>query len=229
MRRRRWFLPETPDVLGMLREQTAITVEGMEALVAWAAGEPGAADRLRECEHRADDRKRELRAALTIAFTTPLEPEDIFELSTELDRMLNSAKNTVREAEVMETAPDQAIAEMAAELAEGVRGISRGVRAARGRSDGAAATEAADRAAKSQSRVEKVYRQSMSALVAVDDLREVAAKRELYRTARAHERRSPRRRRARLVLRAEAVLTALGPGGAVIATPARGAAHSRLS
>ena len=45
----------------------------------------------------------------------------------------------------------------------------------------AAATDAADSAAKSQSRVEKVYRRSMSALVAVDDLREVAAKRELYR------------------------------------------------
>ena len=65
MTRGRWFLPETPDVLGMLREQTAITVEGMEALIAWSVGEPGAADRLRDCEHRADDRKRELRAALT--------------------------------------------------------------------------------------------------------------------------------------------------------------------
>ena len=180
MRRHRWFLPETPDVLGMLREQTAITMEGMEALIAWSVGEPGSADRLRECEHRADDRKRELRAALTIAFTTPLEPEDIFELSTELDRMLNSAKNTVREAEVMETGPDQAISEMAAELAEGVRDLSEAFEqlAAGAR---AAATDAAARAAKSQSRVEKVYRQSMSALVAVDDLREVAAKRELYR------------------------------------------------
>ena len=39
MRRHRWFLPETPDVLGMLREQTAITIEGMEALVAWADGD----------------------------------------------------------------------------------------------------------------------------------------------------------------------------------------------
>ena len=94
MTRHRWFLPETPDVLGMLRAQTAITMEGMEALVAWSVGEPGAADRLRDCEHQADDCKRELRAALTIAFTTPLEPEDIFELSTELDRVLNSAKNT---------------------------------------------------------------------------------------------------------------------------------------
>jgi uncharacterized protein len=180
MTRSRWFLPETPDVLGILREQTAITMEGMQALIAWSVGEPGAADRLRECEHRADDRKRELRAALTVAFTTPLEPEDIFELSTELDRMLNSAKNAVREAEVMETGPDQAISEMAAELAEGVRDLSEAFeRLAAG--DRAAATEAADRAAKSQSRVEKVYRQSMSALVAVGDLREVAAKRELYR------------------------------------------------
>jgi uncharacterized protein Yka (UPF0111/DUF47 family) len=180
MTRHRWFLPETPDVLGMLREQTAITMEAMEALIAWSVAEPGAADRLRECEHRADERKRELRAALTIAFTTPLEPEDIFELSTELDRVLNNAKNAVREAEVMETRPDEAISEMAAELAEGVRALSDAFEqlAAGERS---AATEAADRAAKSQSRIEKLYRQSMSALVAVDDLREVAAKRELYR------------------------------------------------
>ena len=155
-------------------------MKGMDALVAWSAGEPGAADRLRDCEHQADDRKRELRAALTIAFTTPLEPEDIFELSTELDRVLNSAKNAVREAEVMEIGPDEAISRMAAELAAGLRDLSEAFDqlAAGAR---AAATEAADRAAKSQTRVEKIYRQSMSALVAVDDLREVAAKRELYR------------------------------------------------
>ncbi len=180
MRRHRWFLPETPDVLGMLREQTAITIEGMEALIAWSNREPGAADRLRECEHRADDRKRELRAALTIAFTTPLEPEDIFELSTELDRMLNSAKNTVREAEVMETGPDEAISQMAVELAAGVRDLG-GALEQLSAGERVAATEAADRAAKSQTRIEKIYRRSMSALVAVDDLREVAARRELYR------------------------------------------------
>lgn len=176
----RWFLPATPDVLGKLRAQTAITMEGMEALIAWSVGESGAADRLRQCEHRADGCKRELRTALSIAFTTPLEPEDIFELSTELDRVLNSAKNAVREAEVMEIGPDEAISEMAAELAGGLRDLSEAFEqlAAGERS---AATEAADRAAKSQSRIEKIYRQAMSALIAVDDLREVAAKRELYR------------------------------------------------
>jgi hypothetical protein len=177
MSRRRWFLPQTPDVLGMLLEQTAVTVEGMDALVAWAHGDEGAAQRVRDCEHFADDRKRDLRAALTEAFTTPLEPEDIFELSRGLDGVLNSAKNAVREAEVMRTAPDPPIAEMAAILAEGTRHLAEAFRSLRT----PAATEAATEAAKTQSRLEKVYRAAMSALIDVDDLREVAAKRELYR------------------------------------------------
>jgi uncharacterized protein len=179
-RRRRWFLPETPDVLAMLREQTAITVEGIDALGAWAQGDPGAAERLRDCEHRADDRKRELRAALSVAFTTPLEPEDVFELSRGLDRVLNNAKNAVREAELMQTRPDAAIAEMAAEIAAGTRQLADAF-AALGRNSSTLATEAATLATKSQSRLEHTYRDAMSALIAVGDLREVAAKRELYR------------------------------------------------
>jgi uncharacterized protein len=176
----RWFLPDMPDVLGMLGEQIAITVEGMQALVAWSEGDVTAADRLRECEHRADDCKRDLRVALTTAFTTPLEPEDLFELSRGLDRVLNNTKNAVREAEVMQTLPDAAIGEMAAELAEGTRDLAAAF-ATLGQDGGALATEAATRAAKSQSRLEHVYRRAMSDLIAVDDLREVAAKRELYR------------------------------------------------
>ena len=42
-------------------------------------------------------------------------------------------------------------------------------------------TGTADRAVKSQRRLERVYRRAMSALVEVDDLREVTARRELYR------------------------------------------------
>jgi uncharacterized protein Yka (UPF0111/DUF47 family) len=187
MKHSRWFLPETPDVLGLLADQTSVTVEGLDALVAWTAGDAAAADRVRECEHRADDLKHELWGALTTAFTTPLEPEDLFELSRGLDRVLNSVKNAAREAEVMETAPDAAIAEMAAELAAGAHDLA-GAIAGLGRDRIEATTEAANRAAKSQSRVEKVYRRAMSALIASDDLREVAAKRELYRRlARASE------------------------------------------
>lgn len=180
MSSRRWFLPETPDVLGMLRAQSAITVEGMEALAAWAGGEEEAGDRVRQCEHRADKAKRELATALSTAFTTPLEPEDLFELSRRLDEVLNSAKNAVREAEVMGIAPNGAIEEMATALLEGTRHIGEAFATLDAPSTGDA-TAAADVAVKSQRRLEHIYRAAMSALIEEEDLREVAGRRELYR------------------------------------------------
>lgn len=40
-----WFLPQAPDVLGMLRRHAEITVEGVDELVAWARGDAEAAER----------------------------------------------------------------------------------------------------------------------------------------------------------------------------------------
>ena len=182
--KRNWFLPETPDVLGMLRHQAAITSEGMAALVGWANGEPDAAQRVRDLEHAADLAKRELRLALTNAFITPIDAEDLYVMSERLDAVLNGAKNTVREAEVMGIQPDQAVAAMATLLGEGARQLAVAFERLgpdrRGKG-GASATEAADTAVKSQRRLERVYREAASALLAVDDLREVTACRELYR------------------------------------------------
>jgi uncharacterized protein Yka (UPF0111/DUF47 family) len=167
--RRNWFLPENPDVLDMLRRQAAITCEGMAALVSWANGEPDAAQQVRDLEHQADDAKRELRLALTNAFITPIDAEDLYVMSERLDAVLNGAKDAVREAEVMGIPPDQAVAAMAT-LDPDRRGKA-----------GARATEAADAAVKSQRRLERAYREAASALLAVDDLREVMGRRELYR------------------------------------------------
>lgn len=180
-------MPRTPDVIAALQAQAGITVEGMDALAAWAAGDAASADRVRECEHLADDRKRELRAALSEAFITPLEPEDLFELSRGLDIVMNSAKNTVREAEVIGRAPDPAMADLAEALAEGIHHLAAAF-AALAPADSAPASTAADAALDSQRRVERIYRDAMSALIGVDDVHEVAARRELYRRlARASE------------------------------------------
>lgn len=180
MTRKRWFLPDVPDVLGLLRQQTDITVEGLDALIAWAENDPAAEKRLREREHAADDTKRELRRALTVALTTPLDAEDLFELSRELDEVLNAAKDTVREAELIATGPDAAMAGMARELAAGARELAKAFEAlAQRRSEDA--TESADAAVKCQRRLERVYRSAMSDLLEIDDLRMVTARRELYR------------------------------------------------
>jgi len=164
----------------MLGQQAEITVEGVDALSAWAAGEADAADRLRGREHRADERKRELRMALTEAFSTPLEPEDIFELSRGLDEILNGAKNIVGEAEAMDTGPDPAMAVMAAELAAGTRRVREALTLMAG-GDRDAATRVADRAVADQRQLQHTYRTAMSALIDVEDIREIAARRELYR------------------------------------------------
>jgi uncharacterized protein len=182
----RWFLPDTPDVLGILCRQVTVTSEGMEALLAWANGEPGAADRLRDCEHRADEVKRELRQALTVAFTTPVDAEDLYVMSERLDAVLNGAKDAARESEVMAIPPDEALAAMAALLAEGVRHLFEAFERLdkdqrRKAKDGVSPTDAADAAVKAQRRLERVYREAASALLNVEDLRVVAGKRELYR------------------------------------------------
>jgi uncharacterized protein Yka (UPF0111/DUF47 family) len=176
----RWFLPETPDVLGMLRDQLSVTVEGLEALKGWAEGDPAMGDVLRKQEHRADDHKRELQVALTTAFTTPIEPEDLFALSRGLDAILNGAKDAVREAEVMALAPDEPIATMAGLLLEGVQhlGVAFERLGEHGSND---ATRAADEAVRTQRKMERTYRAAMGSLLEVDDLREVTARRELYR------------------------------------------------
>lgn len=185
MTRRSWFLPETPDVLGMLREQASVTIEGVEALVAWARGDPEGGETVRDLEHRADDRKRELRKALTEAYTTPIDAEDIYTMSVRLDAVMNGAKDAVRESEVMEIGPDESVLSMCTLLAEGVRYLAEAFDGLHreGSSDGRrrSATEAADAAVKSQRQLERVYRAAMSALLDVADLRELMGRRELYR------------------------------------------------
>ena len=179
MKGHRWFLPETPDVVGQLLHQLEVTIEGMEAFAAWAAGEDGAAEAVRTLEHRADEARRAVGRALSESFVTPLEPEDLFALSRGVDRILNETKDTVRESEVMACPPDRAMVDMATLLAEGVRLLPDAI-AALGPREGDPAI-AAEAAIKTQRQLERVYRAAMGSLLKNDDLREVTARRELYR------------------------------------------------
>lgn len=186
-RRLSWFLPENPDVLGMLRRQAEVTDEGMEALTAWAAGDEEAGLRVRDAEHHAEDAKRSLRLAIKEAFITPIGAEDIFVLSDRLDSVMNGAKNAVREAELMALGPDETLVGMAGFLAEGVHHLIdafANLERHGGKDRGQAATDAADAAdaaIKAQRQLERVYRKGMGSLLEVSDLREVMGRRELYR------------------------------------------------
>lgn len=175
---RHWFLPESPELLVMLADQAAITVEGMDALLAWSGGDADAASTVRACEHRADEAKRTLWRSLRDAFSPPLDAEDLYTLSAALDELLNGAKDLVREMEVMGMEPDAPMQEMTQHLTTGVKSLEAAFAALGGHSG---ATERADEAIKSQRHVERVYRTAMSALLEAPDIGEVMGRREAYR------------------------------------------------
>jgi uncharacterized protein len=179
MSSRHWFLPESTDLLGMLQAQAAITVEGMDAFVDWSAGDADAAKRVRDCEHRADDSKRALWRTLRDAFSPPLDAEDVFTLSADLDEVLNAAKDLVGEMDVMKMEPDPPTHEIVMLIAEAVHHLADAF-ACLGQAAGDP-TDHADAAIKSRRRVEHAYRPAMSALLEVSDLREVMSRRETYR------------------------------------------------
>jgi uncharacterized protein len=177
---RRWFLPETPDVLGLLRGQVAITIEGVTAFGEWAGGDAAALERLYAAGQRGDEAKRELLVALRAAFVTPMEPEDVFTLSRGIDRVLDYARDLAGESAAMACPPDDRIAAMAAHALAALREIDAAV-AALG-SDADAATDHADAAIAETRELEQVYYAGMAALLELGDRNERIAYRELYRS-----------------------------------------------
>lgn len=175
----RWFLPDVPDLVGLLERQGQVTVEGMQAYAAWAAGHPPSQADVRAAEHDADAVRKEVLINLRQAFSTPISPEDVFELSERLDAILNGAKNLVREADVLAMAPDRPIADMAALAADGVKALVGAFPLLVDDPDGA--TAAAEGAVRHQRRIERVYREAMRAMLQVENLAEAQARRELYR------------------------------------------------
>jgi len=111
--RQPWFLPQRVDVLGLLRAQAEVTVSGLAAFADWSrTGSDEDADRVRAAEHAGDAARRALLEALTVVLTTPIEQEDAYELSEQLDDVLDLAKDTVRTAQALDWRPDVHAAEM---------------------------------------------------------------------------------------------------------------------
>jgi uncharacterized protein Yka (UPF0111/DUF47 family) len=176
---RRWFLPESPNLLGLLGRQGEITIAAMDALCAWSDGDRSAAATVHALEHDGDQASREVLAGVKASFVTPISPEDIYEISERLDHILNSAKNLVRESELLGIDPDAPMVEMANLAALGVRDLVLAFPELPEQAE--RATGYADAAVRQQRAIEHVYRKAMSALLRIDDVREVTGRRELYR------------------------------------------------
>jgi uncharacterized protein Yka (UPF0111/DUF47 family) len=161
--------PRMPDFYGRINDQCVLAVEAIEALVDFMeTGTPEKADRVRALEKRGDELKARNQAILDKAFATPLDREDIFRAIVGIDHIINYAKTTVREMEVLELQPDPYMLEMAVLLKEGTEALQRGF--AMLSTTPADADREAQAARKAERRTEKVYRRAIVELFKVDDL-----------------------------------------------------------
>jgi uncharacterized protein Yka (UPF0111/DUF47 family) len=176
---RGWFLPDTPDVLGLLRHQLAVTISVVDAFEGWAAGDESEAEAVLATALDGETAKREVLSALRAAFVTPLEPEDVFALSRGVDRILAGARDLVKESEAMDCPPDRGIAEMVKLLGASLRHIDDAI--ARLGSDGDGAAASAEVAITTERQLESAYFKGMGGLLGVENRSERIARRELYR------------------------------------------------
>ncbi len=153
--------PKVPDSYGLLAAQCVVVVEALDELVAFThGGTPVHGERVRELEKEGDRRQVVTLDTLARAFATPIDRGAIYLAATAIDDVLNYAKTTVREIEVLDVQPDRWMAEMAEHLRAG--GAALGAGFALLRDDPEAAHAKAIEVHKSERNAEKVYRAAVA-------------------------------------------------------------------
>jgi uncharacterized protein Yka (UPF0111/DUF47 family) len=167
----RRLFPRVPDFHGLLAAQSEVALEALEELVAFLGeGEPDRGERVRALEKEGDRRRAETLATLAASFATPFDRGSIYASSVAIDDVVNYAKTTVRELEVLDVGPDDWMLRMAEELREGAAALKAGFE--RLQEDPDAATTAAVAAHKAERTVEKVYRAAVAEALAPEQYAE---------------------------------------------------------
>jgi uncharacterized protein Yka (UPF0111/DUF47 family) len=174
------FEPKTNFYL-LLQQQAETTLNGMIALEEYmSSGEKEKGQKVRELEKFADGQKLGLERKLVDSFVTPFDREDIYDVSTYMDEIINAAKATVRETEAMQFVPNEQIyKEMAGTLVEGTRAIHGSLRELNVNIREAAIH--AQQARKSENRFNNTYREAMTLLYNTDDVKQILKTTEVLR------------------------------------------------
>lgn len=176
----RFYKPPV-DFYDLLVQHAAKTLEGMQELATWfETGEESHRQRVLEIERQADAIKLDLQLKLGATFITPIDREDIFDLSIKLDEVMNGAKAIVREMEAMDVYPQTgALQQFSIILLEGTRCLHNAFASLK--SDLKEAGNQAFLARKSENRFTKVYRNATHELFTYNDLKSILKSYEVYR------------------------------------------------
>ena len=171
----------------LLIEQAEKTLEGLNLLEKWfrkeKVSEESLLEKMRQKEVEADEIRRILIDDLHNTFVTPLDREDIFNLSLHIDDMLDYAYTTVEAMHMLHINEDVHLQKMVATMRDAAAELTLAVK--RLSANPRVAGEHGRRAKKLENEVEEIYREAIGELFqrATDfnELMQMLRRREIYR------------------------------------------------
>jgi len=164
----------------ILINQASLTLQGIQALQEYLKKPTEVnAKSVRDLEKQSDEVRRILIDELNKTFATPIDREDIFALSLDIDDILDYGKTTVDEMEIFKIKPNSYLQKMAEILTNGTKEVSDAV--LRLEKNPNIASEHAVRAKNFENQMEYIYRDALVDLFKGKDVIHILKMREIYR------------------------------------------------
>ncbi len=174
------FFKKKPDFYMLLMNQSEKVLEGIKALKEYAADQsPDFAEKVRSLEKEADEHRRIIIAELNRTFATPIDREDIFQLSRALDDVMDYADNTVIELTAYELSADEHIRTMIDIMIRAYEELVKAIKYLKSYPN--VANDHAVRAKKFENDMEQAYHRALSDLFKGTDPIHMLKMREVYR------------------------------------------------
>lgn len=174
------FFRRRTDFHTLLSDQAAKVEEGLAALVLYMKDPQFVhGQQVSRLEEEADDLRARTATELNQAFVTPIDREDINELSRSVDDIIDYAKTTVEEMMAFEVSPNADMLKMAQGLHDASAAIAEAIRFLR--RDPARSNERVIFAKKRENFVEHCYREALVELFKADNVVTILKTREIYR------------------------------------------------
>lgn len=172
------LFPVKYDFYGMLREQADVTAQGIKALLtcirACSLNDPD----LFMLSEQADTIRLNMEEKLIEAFSTPFDRQDIYDISVQMDRIIEYGKHTLQSITEFEVQPDDTILKMAQDLSEGTFELAQAV--ALLEKNPIEAQKKIERMRKAQAAVDNYYIKGMAAMFKTKDLMNAMKYHEVY-------------------------------------------------
>lgn len=164
----------------LLSKQCEKTLEGIKTLQEFClTGNFEIGEKVILIEQEGDMHRRVLIDEINNTFITPIEREDIFDLSRMIDDILDYARTTVEEIRAYNIEPNEDVKAMVNVLVNMTVCLKTAVEHLELRKS--IATEEAIKAKKFENAIEQLYRNSVARLFECDDIKYILKNREVYR------------------------------------------------